>query len=212
MVGSSQKPELLEPEDLVGWTWNSEVLVGLKRRTNWKLCVLGRQQVHHKDCGGDDPNSSLGHLDVRLGTVPIPSFADGFIPFNSEKLLRQHPYFSNVSGGSYSITFFLICFFCVPIPACLVLVYKKSMWHALPRAMVAWKIAPSFAYKTAFVAGLVLIAHSLTNYSMARLFNWCEPSLSRSTYTNAFGFRSFLDMTSATKFAHRNSLVWTVNS
>ncbi len=32
--------------------------------------------------------------------------------------------------------------------------------------MVAWKIAPSFAYKTAFVAGLVLIAHSLTNYSV----------------------------------------------
>ena len=188
MVGSSQKPELLEPKDLIGWTWNSEVLVGLKRRTNWKLCVLGRQQVHHKDCGGDDPNSSLGHLDVRLGTVPIPSFANGFIPFNSEKLLRQHPYFSNVSGGSYSITFFLICFFCVLIPACLVLVYKKSMWHALPRAMVAWKIAPSFAYKTAFVAGLILIAHSLTNYFCGRVFDWCEPSRSWSTYTNALAF------------------------
>lgn len=74
--------------------------------------------------------------------------------------------------------------------------------------MVAWKIAPSFAYKTAFVAGLVLIAHSLTNYSMARLFNWCEPSLSRSTYTNAFGFRNFLDMTFTLQRNLRIEILW----
>ena len=80
--------------------------------------------------------------------------------------------------------------------------------------MVAWKIAPSFAYKTAFVAGLVLIAHSLTNYSVGASLTGvsllCHGVLIRMLMPVAMLWLSKFprhDFYSATKFAHRNSLV-----